>query len=160
MYVAGDRFRGTLATRVTFASRNLGSRVMLRIFRSLLIFAEQLAIMDEVASAVRRVVLFACTMIFASFLVLAGVACALVSLWVWADERFGPVQAPLLVAAVLVAAALLIAAIGMISQRMSRRSRAARMSHAVQDLALAPRRLLATAAEGFLNGLATGSKRP
>jgi hypothetical protein len=130
---------------------------MLRIFRSLLVFAEQLAIMDELSKAVRRMVLFACAMIFASTLLLASVVCALASLWLWADERFGPVQAPLLVASVLVAAAVVVGAIGLISQRMSRRSRAARMSHAVQDLALTPRRLLATAAEGFLNGLASGS---
>jgi hypothetical protein len=130
---------------------------MLRIIRSLLVFAEQLAIMDEIASAVRRVVVFSCVMIFAGLLVLASIVCALASLWVWADERFGPVRAPLLVASVLVVAALAIVTIGLVSQRMTRRSKAARMSRAVQDLALAPRRLVATAAEGFLNGLASGS---
>ena len=130
---------------------------MLRIFRSLLMFAEQLAVVDEVTSAVRRLVTYACLSLVAGALLVAAVFCAGDSLWLWADERVGMVLAPLVVAGVLAAVAVLTLIAMMVSQRVARNSRARRVSHAVQDMAEAPRRLLAAAAEGFLNGLANGS---
>jgi len=130
---------------------------MMRILRSLMIFAEQLAVVEEVTSAVRRLVTYACLALVAGVLLIAALFCASDSLWLWADERVGMVLAPLVVAGVLAAAALLTLIAMMLSQRAARRTRARRASNAMQEIAQAPRRLLTTAAEGFLNGLANGS---
>jgi uncharacterized membrane protein YedE/YeeE len=124
-----------------------------------MIFAEQLAVVEEVTSAVRRLVTYACLAVVAGVLLIAAVFCASDSLWLWADERVGMVLAPLVVAGVLAAVALLTLIVMMVSQRAARKTRARRASHAVQEIAQAPRRLLTAAAEGFLNGLANGSPR-
>jgi cbb3-type cytochrome oxidase subunit 3 len=128
---------------------------MLRLIRSLMVFAEQLAMIEEAANAMRRLVLHACLAVGAAFLLFCSVACAAAGLWIWADRRFGPVHAPLLVALVFAALALCLVATMVFSRRAARRTRADRAARAVTDLANAPMRLLDTALQGFLAGLAT-----
>jgi hypothetical protein len=128
---------------------------MLRLVTSLIAFAEQLAVLDVAANMARRLVIYMVVMTMVTLLVLASAACGAASLWIWADGRFGPVEAPLIVAAVLVVLALLLLAGLALQQRAVRQARSARASRAVQDMALAPGRLLQLAAQGFLAGLAS-----
>jgi hypothetical protein len=128
---------------------------MLRLIRSLIVFAEQLAMIEEAANVIRRLVVHACLAVGAAFLLFCSVACAAAALWIWADRRFGPVYAPLLVALVLVVVALALVLVMVLSRRAARRTRADRAARAVTDLANAPMRLLDTALQAFIAGLAT-----
>jgi hypothetical protein len=130
---------------------------MLRLIRSFLVFAEQLAVVDEVALAVRRVITHLCLTLLAVTLIVGSAACGATSLWLWADSRFGPIRAPLFVAAALLLLAAIVFAFMAWSRSQARRSRADRAARAVQDLAQAPSRLLNLAAEGFIAGL-TGAR--
>jgi hypothetical protein len=128
---------------------------MLRLIRSLFVFAEQLAMIEEAANVMRRLVVHACLALGAAFLLFCSVACAAAGLWIWADRRFGPVHAPLLVALILAMLALGLVLIMVLSRRAARRTRADRAARAVTDLANAPMRLLDTALQAFIAGLAT-----
>jgi hypothetical protein len=128
---------------------------MLRLVASFIAFAEQLAVLDVAANMARRLVIYIVVMTLVTLLMVASAACGAASLWLWADGRFGPVQAPLVVAGVLLALALVLLAGLALQQRAVRRARSARASRAVQDMALAPGRLLQLAAQGFLAGLAS-----
>jgi len=128
---------------------------MLRLVTSFIAFAEQLAVLDVAANMARRLVIYLVVMTLVTLLVLASAGCGAASLWIWADGRFGRVEAPLVVAGVLVGLALLLLASLALQQRSVRRARAARAARAVQDMALAPGRLFQLAAQGFLAGLAS-----
>jgi hypothetical protein len=129
---------------------------MLRLMRSFLVFAEQLALLDMVTTAARRLAVYVMLITMAALLALASAGCAVAGLWIWADQRFGAVDAPLLVAAVLAGLAGLLLVVLSLQRQVARRSRADRATRAVQDLATAPGRLMTVAAQGFINGLANG----
>ena len=128
---------------------------MLRILRSIIVFAEEIALMDAAAGLVRRTALYIGLGIVMLMLILVIAACGITSLWLWADIRFGPVQAPLIVAGALFALVLVMLIIVALTQRRARKSRAIRTSEALQGFAQAPGRLASTALQGFLAGFAT-----
>jgi len=128
---------------------------MLRLVRSFIAFAEQIAVLDALVAAARRLAAFAVLSFAVAVLALASTGCAIASFWIWAARHWGPVIAPLLVAAILAVVALIIVGFMAAAQRRARRNRAERTAQAVQGLAQAPTRLLTLAAQGFLAGLTT-----
>jgi hypothetical protein len=117
---------------------------------TLLPLLELRVLVDHAARAARRLIVQAALAAVASLLALAACGCAAAAAWQWALPRFGPVGAPLAVAACLAVACCILGLWMWLLQ--PRRPRPTLTS------GLDPLQVLAAAAVGFGRGLAGGSE--
>jgi len=132
--------------------------IMFRLIAAMVRMTGEVAVVESVAQILRSL---AIDVALASLAALSGtgvIACLAVSLWIWGREVYGPIIAPLLVAAMLALLGLA-GAIAIARPRRRGYLRAQRVAAAASDQAIEPVRLIGAAARGFMQGLAGGSLR-
>ena len=126
---------------------------MFRLLGAVLRMSGEIAVVESIAQTARNLAIDAALSVVAGISALAMIGCLAASLWIWGENHYGPVIAPLLVAGMF----LLLALVGVLAMARPKRRSRRRTRHAVKaagDQALQPVRLAGAAARGFVQGLA------
>jgi type VI protein secretion system component VasK len=128
---------------------------MFRLVAALLRMTGEIAVIESVRQAVRTIAVDIILSVLAVVTSVAIIGCLAASLWIYADQRYGAVAAPLIVAGMLAILCIIaMLAVARPWRRAAKTSSTRRVVRAAGDQALEPVRLLGAAAHGFVRGLA------